>query len=75
MSWVEQWTRISDGARRAMSTVDEFGSAWEGATMRDVRIEGTGPPATQRRPPTTSETRVNTGLFVLLGLVAVLAWR
>ena len=74
MAWYDNARRITDGARQVLRTVDEFGAAWEGATMRDTRIEGAGPvggPAS----PVIAPARRNTGLLLVLGLVLLVAWR
>lgn len=76
MAWYDNARRISDGAREVLRSVDEFGSAWEGATMRDVRIEGAGPAAPlPRAPRITPAPKLSTGLLVILGAVLLVAWR
>lgn len=66
--------RMADTARDVAREIDEFGAAWEGAEMRDVREETARSRYQQRLQ--VGPVSVGTGTLLLIGAVFLLAmWR
>lgn len=65
---------MADVARTIARNVEEFGSAWEGATMRDNRAEIPRIEPTPKPPGATALG--GTGVLLVLGALLLLAtWR